>query len=73
MKNVLFVVYEFPPLNSGGSHRPYRFLKFLGQYGINPVVVTPEVEESTSDRRLLEALDKNIKIIRTPLERSGTM
>ncbi len=40
MKNVLFIAYEFPPLNSGGVHRSLAFVKYLKQFGINPVVIT---------------------------------
>lgn len=69
MKNVLFIVYEFPPLNSGGSHRPFRFAKYLPQFGINPVIVTTEVENDKLDNSLLKELDSNIKVIRTPQEK----
>jgi Glycosyl transferases group 1/Glycosyltransferase Family 4 len=40
MINILFIAYEFPPLNRGGVHRSLAFVKYLPQYGINPVVVT---------------------------------
>ena len=69
MINILLLAYEFPPLNSGGSHRPYRFAKHLQQFGINPVIVTPEVEKSNSDDSLLKELN-NIKIVRTPVDKS---
>ena len=69
MINILFIVYEFPPLNSGGSHRPYRFAKHLQQFGINPIIVTPKVSDERQDNSLLEELN-NIKIIRTPIEKS---
>ena len=73
MTNILFLVYEFPPLNSGGSHRPYRFAKYLQQFGINPVIVTPEVEEDKFDNTLLSELDNDIKIIRTRVSKSTKM
>jgi hypothetical protein len=69
MINILFLVYEFPPLNSGGSHRPYRFTKYLKEFGINPIVVTPEVSNNQLDNSLLEELD-DIKIIRTSVDKS---
>ncbi len=69
MMNVLFLVYEFPPLNSGGSHRPFRFSKYLQQFGINPVIITPEVSDEKYDNSLLEELN-DIKIIRTPIGKS---
>ena len=55
MMNVLFLVYEFPPLNSGGSHRPFRFSKYLQQFGINPVIITPEVSDEKYDNTWFKA------------------
>ena len=40
MINILFIAFEFPPLNRGGVFRPLSFVKYLPQFGINPVVVT---------------------------------
>lgn len=69
MINILFIVYQFPPLNSGGSHRPYRFAKYLMKFGINPVIVTPKIEKEEYDSSLLDELD-DIEIIRTPIDKS---
>jgi len=40
MTNILFIAFEFPPLNRGGVYRPLSFVKYLPQSGINPIVVT---------------------------------
>jgi hypothetical protein len=40
MINILFIAFEFPPLNRGGVYRPLSFVKYLPQSGINPIVVT---------------------------------
>ncbi|MDH7463666.1 glycosyltransferase [Chitinophagaceae bacterium 26-R-25] len=40
MKNILFVAYEFPPLRLGGVFRSLAFVKYLREFGINPVVLT---------------------------------
>ena len=40
MINILFIAYEFPPLNSGGVHRSLAFVKYLKQFDINPIVIT---------------------------------
>jgi len=69
MINILFLVYEFPPLNSGGSHRPYRFAKYLQEFGINPIIVTPEILDAKYDNSLMAELN-NIEIIRTPVDNS---
>lgn len=39
-KNILFIAYEFPPLNAGGVHRSLAFAKYLKNYGITPIIVT---------------------------------
>lgn len=52
MINILFIAFEFPPLNRGGVHRSLSFVKYLPQAGINPIVITldkdsyPEVFDS---------------------------
>lgn len=38
MKNLLFIAYEFPPLNRGGVLRSIKFAKYLGEFGIIPHV-----------------------------------
>lgn len=40
MKNVLFISYEFPPINKGGTQRPLKFVKYLRDFNINPIVLT---------------------------------
>jgi len=40
MINILFLAFEFPPLNRGGVHRSLAFVKYLPQFGVRPIVVT---------------------------------
>lgn len=40
MTNILFIAYEFPPLNRAGIFRPMYFVKYLQQFNINPIVFT---------------------------------
>jgi hypothetical protein len=40
MINILFLAFEFPPLNRGGVHRSLAFVKWLPKFGINPIVMT---------------------------------
>lgn len=42
MKNVLIIAYHYPPANNGGIERPYRFVKYLPQYGYDPIVITTD-------------------------------
>lgn len=40
MVDVLFISFEFPPLNIGGVFRPFKFVKYLPEFGIRPTVYT---------------------------------
>lgn len=42
MKTLIIVAFEFPPLNSGGSHRPFRLAKSFVKCGFEVIVITPE-------------------------------
>ncbi|BBO73282.1 glycosyl transferase family 1 [Desulfosarcina widdelii] len=42
MKNVLIISYMFPPIAGAGIQRILKFLKFLPDYNIRPVVFCPE-------------------------------
>ncbi len=44
MINILFIAFEFPPLNLGGVHRSLAFVKYLPESGINPIVITLDKE-----------------------------
>jgi glycosyltransferase involved in cell wall biosynthesis len=47
MKNVLIVAYSFPPENIVGAFRPYRFYKFLPQFGYRPIVITASAQDES--------------------------
>jgi len=36
----LFIALEFPPLSQTGVHRSARFVKYLSEFGVEPLVVT---------------------------------
>ena len=63
--NLLLVAFEFPPFNSGGAHRPYRFAQKLPNFGIQPLVVTPHTSTHDSSDDSLHDLQA-IEVIRTP-------
>ncbi len=42
MKNVLFIVYYFPPMGGSGVQRPLKFAKYLRGFGWNPIILCPE-------------------------------
>lgn len=42
MKNVLFIVYYFPPMGGSGVQRSLKFAKYLREFGWTPVILCPE-------------------------------
>ena len=40
MKNVLMIAYSFPPAGGPGVQRTSKFVKYLRNYGWEPVVLT---------------------------------
>ena len=56
MKKVLLIAYDFPPFNTGGSKRPFRFFKELNNQNLEIQVVT--LSESTYSKDQLD-FDKN--------------
>ncbi len=74
MIDAIFIAYEFPPLNAGGSFRPLKFVKYLKHFGINPIVYTLSqdsyhkvYEHPKVDNSLLQELQENeIEIVEVP-------
>lgn len=64
MKKVLVIANEFPPMGGSGVQRTTKFVKYLPQFDIEPIVVTKEHVGSLTDETLLNDLPKNLKIYR---------
>lgn len=43
---ILFIAMEFPPVNTTGNFRSLKFVKYLSQFGIDPIVVTLKEEQA---------------------------
>lgn len=76
MKKVLILAYDFPPYVSVGGLRPYNWLKYLPEYGVQPIVVTRNwyieygsgldyITASSSDEVVVNREEKGL-VIRTP-------
>jgi hypothetical protein len=65
---VLVISYFFPPLGGSGVQRSLKFVKYLPQFDIEPIVLTvkPSCVRGPKDKGLLDQLPKEIKIYRTP-------
>ncbi len=68
---VLFIAYQFPPRGGPGVHRSLNFVKYLGENGYEPVVLTVKEEDIgkagySYDETLLQQIPNDITIVRTP-------
>ncbi len=65
---ILFIGYFFPPLGGSGVQRLLKFVKYLPQFDVEPVVLTvdPCFVRAPKDKGLLKQIPSHIRIIRTP-------
>ncbi len=65
MKKVLFISYYFPPMGMGGVQRSAKFVKYLHEFGWEPIVLTvKDVFYHAHDPSLLNEVSKTT-IVRT--------
>ena len=68
MKKVLVITYYWPPSGGGGVQRWLKFTKYLPEFGWEPIVYTPEIQNAPAyDKSLLKDISANLKILRTPI------
>jgi glycosyltransferase involved in cell wall biosynthesis len=69
-RKLLFIALDFPPLNSSGTYRNAKFVKYLSQFGWQPVVVTLDWSsarvDDPLDDSLLQDIPQHVPIIRLP-------
>ncbi len=67
-KRVLIIAYYWPPSGGGGVQRWVKFVKYLRQFGWEPVVYTPEIKERpAADASLLNQIPEGLKVIKMPI------
>jgi glycosyltransferase involved in cell wall biosynthesis len=73
-KNVLVIAYYFPPMGLSGVQRTLKFVKYLPEYGWNPVVLTstPRAFYAYDDALLEEIEAMNVEVYRTEAGSSGS-
>jgi len=81
MKNLLILSYYYPPLGSSGVQRTVKFVKYLPQFGWNPIIIAPRPRGSYIHDPALCAEVAQAKVFRTwsldplflsPLKHTGT-
>lgn len=68
-KKALIITYYWPPAGGPGVQRWLKFVKYLPDYGIHPVVYIPENPSyPTLDHSLLDEIPENVTILRQPIK-----
>lgn len=68
MKTALIISYYFPPSGGPGVQRILKFVKYLPEFGWQPVVLTvKDGDFPARDESLLDEIPKNIKVYRTDI------
>jgi len=66
MKKALIITYYWPPAGGAGVQRALKFVKYLPQFGWEPVVLTVENPDSpVEDESLLADIPEGTKIYKT--------
>ena len=65
MRRVLMFCYYYPPLGGIGSQRSQKFARYLGDYGWQPVVITPQQGCYFVDPSLDDGTARGVEVIRT--------
>lgn len=68
MKKVLIITYYFPPAGGAGVQRWLKFVKYLPQYGCEPIVLTVDgncASYPQKDASLAADIPSGLKVVRT--------
>lgn len=67
-KKVLIITYYWPPSGGGGVQRWLKFVKYLPEFGWEPIVFTPENPEfDLKDPSLNKDVSPNLEVLRFPI------
>lgn len=68
MKKVLIITYYWPPSGGAGVQRWLKFVKYIREFGWEPVIYTPENGEfPVIDHSLQKDVPQGIEVIRRPI------
>ncbi|NMM49153.1 glycosyltransferase family 4 protein [Marinigracilibium pacificum] len=68
MHNILIISYYWPPSGGGGVQRWLKFTKYLPEFGVNPIVFTPENPTfAFRDESLLSDVGEELEVIKFPI------
>ena len=68
MKKVLIITYYWPPTGGAGVQRWLKFVKYLRDFGWEPVVYTPSNPESPDDdESLAKDIPADVTVLKTEI------
>ncbi len=68
-KKVLIVAYYWPPAGGPGVQRWLKFIKYLPQFGIEPIVVVPDnATYPLTDLSLTAEVPKGVTVLKIPIK-----
>lgn len=68
MKKVLVIAYYWPPSAGSGVQRWLKFVKYLRDYGWEPIIYTPENPDfDLKDPALLEEIPNGVLVVKHPI------
>ena len=68
MKKVLIVTYYWPPAGGPGVQRWLKFVKYLPEFGIEPIVYCPKNPSyPTLDHSLEQEIDSNVTVLKSEI------
>ncbi|MCL6266097.1 glycosyltransferase family 4 protein [Flagellimonas myxillae] len=69
MRKVLVIAYYWPPAGGPGVQRWLKFVKYFGDFGVEPVVYIPENPHyPLRDENLVGEVPKGVQILRYPIK-----
>lgn len=68
MKKVLIITYYWPPSGGGGVQRWLKFVKYIRDFGWEPIIYTPENPDfELQDESLVEDVPEGITVLKKPI------
>jgi hypothetical protein len=68
LKRVLIILYYWPPSGGAGVHRWLKFVKYLRNFGWEPIVYVPSNPDyPIIDSNRLDEIPSDIEIIKRPI------
>lgn len=68
-KRVLIICYYWPPAGGPGVQRWLKFVKYLGEFGVKPIVFVPDnAHYPLKDEAFVAEIPEDIEIIRFPIK-----